>query len=198
MARRVPPDRGPGSNQFGDKPPRRGGSVPSENVESLRAQARRATRTSVDEHIVAHAIERVQPMVTLVNRTLEQNQRDLASADRDLAEGNPRRAFQTAYDLAQQAIEAHMNANGLRTTSGEGSHRVVVEYAFERLAALVGEEVLNRYEQMRRLRHGLRYPFSANTLDAGPREAATAITTARTLHDAVLRWWIQRQPKRST
>lgn len=152
---------------------------------------------SVEERIVAHAIERVPPKVGLVNRTLEQNQRDLASAERDLADGNPRRAFQTAYDLAQQAIEAHMNANGLRAASGEGSHRVVVEYAFERLATLVDEETLSRYEQMRVLRHGLRYPFSPNTLDAGPREATTAIATARSVHEAVLRWWVERQPKRS-
>lgn len=147
--------RGPGSNQYGDKPPRQGIGVPpgSATSASLRAQADRAARehASVQEYLVRRALERVAPNVGVINRTLEQGQRDLGSAERDVAEGNHRRAFQTAYDLTQQAVEAHMNANGLRATSGEGSHKVVVDYAVERMCDIIDERVLLKYEQMRRL-----------------------------------------------
>ena len=76
---------------------------------------------------------------------------------------NLKGAVVNAYDAARNAIEAHMNANGLRVENSIGSHKTVLAYADERRPAdLDGGDVV-RLDQLRELQHSAEYPMSRSS-----------------------------------
>ena len=103
---------------------------------------------SVADLVARRRIEKVAPNPRACAEWINDARRHLASAAA-LADTDPRLAYAAVHDAARKAITAHMNANGLRPASGDGSHRAVIAYARERMAAVVDAETLDMVDQLR-------------------------------------------------
>lgn len=102
------------------------------------------------------------------------------------------------HDATRKAITAHMNANGLRRASGDGSHRAVVAYARERMTSIVDDETLDMVDQLREGRRVAEYGEEPS-VRIGPKEVAAAITIATTIVEAVATSLAkQRRPRKAS
>lgn len=54
------------------------------------------------------------------------------------------------HDAIRKAVTAHMAAAGLRARSGEGAHRIVLDYARHQLATVLNVQLLADAELIRR------------------------------------------------
>lgn len=141
-----------------------------------------ARRDSVSDLVAPRRIEKVATNPRACVEWINDARRHLASAG-VLAEADPRLAYAAVHDAARKAITAHMNANGLRPKSGEGSHRAVVAYARERMAPAVDEETLEMVDMLRENRRIAEYGEEPSAR-IGPAEVRAAIGVAREIVDA--------------
>jgi len=137
----------------------------------------------VADLVARRRIEKVAPNPRACAEWINDARRHVASAA-TLADTDPRLAYAAVHDAARKAITAHMNANGLRPASGEGSHRAVIAYARERMTSLVDEETLDMVDQLREGRRVAEYGEEPS-IRIGPKEVAAAITISATVVEAV-------------
>jgi hypothetical protein len=138
---------------------------------------------SVADLIARRRIDTVTPNPRASAEWINDARRHLASAEL-LVETDPRLAYAAAHDAARKAITAHMNLNGLRPASGDGSHRAVVGYARERMASMVSADTREALDE---LREGRRVAESGEepSVRIGPAEVRAAIEVASAVVDAV-------------
>jgi hypothetical protein len=149
---------------------------------------------SVADLIARRRIEKVTPNPRACAEWISDARRHLKSAD-TLTDTDPRLAYAAVHDAARKAITAHMNANGLRPASGEGSHRVVIAYARERMSSLVDEETLDMIDQLREGRRVAECGEEPN-VRIGPKEVAAAIRVSIAIVEAVATTLTQVRPRK--
>jgi hypothetical protein len=152
-----------------------------------------AQRDGVADLIAQRRIEAVRPNPRACAEWINDARRHLASA-KLLADSDPRLAYAAVHDAARKAITAHMNANGLRPASGDGSHRAVVAYALERMVGLTDTETLEAIDQLREGRRVAEYGEEPS-IRIGPKEVQAAIAVASSVVEAVARSLVSRRPQ---
>lgn len=130
-------------------------------------------RDQIDDLIAAQKVTRLDGASAGVNDHMSRANQQLRSA-RLLLEPDPVTAYVVAYDAARHAAVALLAEQDLRA-SVQGGH-VAVSRAIQ--AQFGG--VFSSYDRLRRRRHELDYPLSAEDF-ADATEAATAIATAATI-----------------
>lgn len=153
------------------------------------SEARREPQTeSVDDLIAQRRIERVPPNRAAIRDWVNDANRHLRSAE-TLADSDPRLAYAACHDAVRKALTAHMSANGLRPRAGEGAHVTVIAYGRERLQGLIGDDVLDELDTLRRVRRIAEYGEApSSSVDA--QEVRAAIPVARTTVDAIQGWFV--------
>jgi hypothetical protein len=143
----------------------------------------------VAEMVAGRKLLRLQPSPTFVNGRLKQAADNVDSA-RLLCQSNPRAAVTIAYDAIRFAVDAHMQANGLRVANEPGAHRASVRYCRARMSHLIAAGDLDDYEVLRDVRNRIEYPEpgTRNALTPGDAEEITA--AAERIVRAVATWWI--------
>ena len=145
----------------------------------------------IAELLAARKLLRVQPSVAFVNGRLKQAADNVDSA-KSLTATNPRAAVTIAYDAIRFAVDAHMQANGLRVANEPGAHRASVSYSRQRMNDLVADADLDDYEALREVRNAIEYP-EPGTRNVLTEDDATEIAgAAERVVVAATRWWIQR------
>lgn len=126
-------------------------------------------RMSYEELLNKGLIKRFKPSPSQVKNRIELAQRDIKSAkvmmasDRDWA-------FAMAYNAILQATRALMFAKGFRPGTGEGRHKVAVQFA----EITLGEKFHNEiyiFDKMRSKRHRVIYDVSGIISQKEAREA---------------------------
>ena len=122
--------------------------------------------------------------------------RHIASA-RSLADTDPTLALSACHDAIRKAITGHMVANGCRPKSGDGAHRVVLEYGEHELADVVEADDLDAADSIRRDRATAEYgDFASRQLDA-PR-VRWAADIAERIVSAIARALAAKPPRKRT
>lgn len=142
-----------------------------------------STRT-ITEMVTSHDLEKVTPSRRYELELLNLAGEKIAAAQQIL-QVSPSLALTGAYDAARHAVDAHMNANGVRARSGEGSHRVRVDYAHQAMTGLVSDDLLRDYAAARQIRHEAEYPSPNRPVTIRQPDAERTIELAKTLHSAV-------------
>lgn len=106
-------------------------------------------------------LDRIQPNMAAAGERVNDARRHVRSA-RLIAADDPTLAIAACHDAIRKAITAHMAAAGLRPRAGEGAHRVVLEYARQRLAAVITADDLTDADDIRRDRALAEYGDFAN------------------------------------
>lgn len=121
----------------------------------------------LNEALATRDLERVQPNMGAAGDRINDARRHVRSA-RMLASEDPTLAIAACHDAIRKALTAHMTAAGLRPRSGEGAHRIVLQYARHRLAEVITAADLTEAEDIRRDRAVAEYgDFATRQLDAG-------------------------------
>jgi hypothetical protein len=133
----------------------------------------------------------VRPSHAFVIGRLKQATQNVDSS-KLLAESNPRASVTIAYDAIRFAVDAHMQASGLRVANLPGAHRTSVAYSRSRMGALLEASDLDDYEALREVRNAIEYPEPGvrNTLSAD--DAKSIAAAADRVVIAVTSWWIER------
>lgn len=93
--------------------------------------------------------------------------RAVVLAARTITEVSSTLAIAGCHDAARKAITAHMVAGGYRPRKGEGTHRIVLEYARVVLAEVLTEADLDALDGLRRDRAAAEYgDFAQRRFDA--------------------------------
>jgi hypothetical protein len=129
-------------------------------------------------------LRKITPRPQFQQRLLNQAGETIAGAAK-IVDLSPSYAFTGAYDAARHCIDAWLNHNSLRAESGDGAHRVRVQYAQLAMGGLLSEQDLAQYSQARRMRHQAEYPEPDKPNAVGAREARAMIELAKRLHRAV-------------
>lgn len=122
-------------------------------------------------------VERVSADADAAVRLVDQARRHFASAGAKGVDGES--AFGLCYQAALKAMIATLTADGVRVSSGAGSHIVVLREARRRLA--VDAATFDRVDLMRRTRHAIFYDadeVTAAELNAARRDARTLVDAA--------------------
>jgi hypothetical protein len=144
---------------------------------------------AVAELLACRKLLRLQPSPAFVNGRLKQAADNVDSA-KLLCSSNPRAAVTIAYDAIRFAVDAHMQANGLRAANEPGAHRASVRYSRARMSDLVAAGDLDDYEVLRDVRNQIEYP-EPGTRNALTRDDASEIASAaERIVRAVATWWI--------
>lgn len=98
------------------------------------------------EALATRDLERVQPNMGAAGDRVNDARRHVRSARR-LASDDPTLAIAACHDAIRKALTAHMAAAGLRPRSGEGAHRIVLNYARNCLAEVITGEDLTEAER---------------------------------------------------
>lgn len=118
------------------------------------------------EAIATRDLERVRPNMGAAGERVNDARRHIRSA-RLLAEDDTTLAMAACHDAIRKALSGHMAANGLRARSGEGAHRVTLDYARSQLADVITEEDLVEANEIRRDRALAEYgDFASKQLNA--------------------------------
>lgn len=133
----------------------------------------------------------MQASSAYVNSRLKQAADNVDSANL-LAATNPRAAVTLAYDAIRFAVDAHLQANGLRVANEPGAHRVSVAYSRARLSGLVTEADLDEYEALREVRNAIEYPEAGTRNVLTTDEATQVAAAAERIAVSITRWWIDR------
>lgn len=112
--------------------------------------------TWLTEAIATRDLERVRPNMPAGGDRINQARHHIHSA-RLIAEGDSTLAIAACHDAIRKAIAAHMAAVGLRVRSGEGAHRITLEYARHELADVIANDDLVEAEDIRRDRATAEY-----------------------------------------
>lgn len=144
----------------------------------------------IGELLATRKLLRVQPSAPFVNGRLKQAAENVDSA-KLLTSTNPRAAITIAYDAIRFAVDAHLQANGLRVANEPGAHRVSVTYSRERMYDLVTDADLDDYEALREVRNAIEYPDPGTRNVLTENDATEIAAAAERVVIAVTRWWIQ-------
>jgi hypothetical protein len=175
------PENTPGGGTFG---PDRGGPVPPQPVRARRATSSGRAVGSIEEMVVTAKLERARPDPRHQRSLLNLAGENIAGAQRAI-EVSPSLALTGAYDAVRHCVDAHLNANGLRAKSGDGSHRSRVEYARAAMSGIVSEADIEMYQAARQVRHEAEYPSPERPLHLLPTDAQQMLGLAVTFHKAM-------------
>lgn len=113
------------------------------------------------EALATRDLDRIQANMAAAGERVNDARRHIRSA-RLIADEDPTLAIAACHDAIRKAITAHMAAAGLRPRSGEGAHRLVLEYARQRLADAITADDLTEADDIRRDRALAEYGDFAN------------------------------------
>jgi hypothetical protein len=120
----------------------------------------------ITEALATRDLDRIQPNMAAAGDRINDARRHVRSA-RLLASEDPTLAIAACHDAIRKAFTAHMAAAGLRPRSGEGAHRIVLQYARHRLAEVITGADLTEAEDIRRDRAIAEYgDFATRQIDA--------------------------------
>ena len=138
------------------------------------------TSAWLNEAIVTGRIDRVTANMAAAGERINDARRHIASA-RSLADTDATLAPSACHDAIRKAITGHMVANGCRPKSGDGAHRVVLEYASNELSAVVSADDIEAADSIRRDRATAEYgDFASRQVDANRvRWAAAAMSRTK-------------------
>jgi hypothetical protein len=176
MAESTPKGRGPASG--------RGGSGAPEPARARHATSPGRGVASIEEMLVTAKLERARPDPYYQRSLLNLAGENIAGAQRAI-EVSPSLALTGAYDAVRHCVDAHLNANGLRAKSGDGSHRSRVEYARVAMSSIVSEADLEKYQTARQVRREAEYPSPERPLHLLPADAEQMLGLAVTFYKAV-------------
>lgn len=94
-------------------------------------------------------LERLKPNKGAAGERINDARRHVASA-RLLAGSDVTLGLAACHDAIRKAITAAMGASGYRARRGEGTHKIVLDYARHELAGIVAAEDLDDAERIRR------------------------------------------------
>ena len=114
------------------------------------------TSTWLNEAIVTGRIDRVTANMGAAGERINDARRHVASA-RSLADTDATLALSACHDAIRKAITGQMVASGCRPKSGDGAHRVVLEYCRHELSAVVSAEDVDAADSIRRDRATAEY-----------------------------------------
>jgi hypothetical protein len=143
----------------------------------------------INELLAEQRIVREAANASFVDARLKQAHDNVASAEL-VNRSNALASTTLAYDAMRFAVDAHMQAHGLRIASRPGAHRAAVIYARERMSDLVDEKDLDSYEALREVRNRIEYPNPGARNTVTTADSDEIVRAARRLADAVIRWWI--------
>jgi hypothetical protein len=144
----------------------------------------------ITELLAERRVERVAANPGFVNARLKQASDNVESA-KLLRASNARAAVTIAYDAMRFAVDAHMQANGLRVANAPGAHRASVTYARTRMADLLEERDLDDYEALRTVRNRIEYPDSGTRSGVTTAEAEEIAACSERIVVATTRWWVR-------
>src|SRR6266699_1668046 len=101
------------------------------------------------EMIATRDLDRVKPNMAAAGERISDARRHVRSA-RLLASEDPTLAMAACHDAIRKAFTGHMAVAGLRPRSGEGAHRLVLEYARHELADVIPADDIDDAEGIRR------------------------------------------------
>lgn len=118
------------------------------------------------EALATRDLEKLKPSMAAAGDRVNDARRHVSSA-RALADDDPTLGVAACHDAIRKAVTGHMRAAGFRPRSGEGAHRIVLDYARHRLAAVIEEEDLRDAEAIRKDRGLAEYgEFASTRIDA--------------------------------
>lgn len=120
------------------------------------------------EALATRDLEKLKPSMAAAGDRVNDARRHVRSA-RGLADDDPTLGIAACHDAIRKAITGHMRAAGYRPRSGEGAHRIVLDYAHHLLGGVVEQDDLRDTEAIRKDR-GLAVATMARY---GPRRART-------------------------
>lgn len=124
------------------------------------------------EALATRDLDRIRPSMSAAGERINEARRHIRSA-RVVAPDDPTLAIAACHDAVRKAITAHMVAGGLRPRSGDGSHRLVLEYARHVLSGILAAADLRDAEDLRRDRALAEYGnFATSRFGAVQVEAA--------------------------
>lgn len=133
--------------------------------------------TSLDDLLKEGRIESVEADVAVAKDKLEEAKRHLASAAA-IADDDPEGAYSLVYDAARKAVDAHMLANGYRTSKSKlGAHEATARY----VEAVIGGKYwsdASAFNRMRKQRNRTEYRnwhISSSTLETDSAHAARIV-----------------------
>jgi len=119
-------------------------------------------------------LERVPKNMGAAGERINDARKHVRSA-RLLAEDDTTLAMAACHDATRKACVAHMTASGLRVRSGEGAHRIAIEYARHEIGVF-DEEDLVAIDDIRRDRALAEYgDFAARKLSSQQVRAAADV-----------------------
>jgi len=132
-------------------------------------------RVWLSEAIATRDLERVTANMAAAGDRINDARRHVRSA-RALADDDTPLATAACHDAIRKAITAHMLANGLRPRGGEGSHRIVLEYARTQLGDVIDEDDLEEAREIRQDRALAEYgDFPTRQLNSAHVRAAAQV-----------------------
>jgi hypothetical protein len=134
--------------------------------------------------LVTAKLERARPDLRYQRALLNLAGENIAGAQRAV-EVSPSLALTGAYDAVRHCVDAHLNANGLRAKSGDGSHRSRVEYARVAMSTIVSHADIDKYQTARQIRHEVEYPRPERPVHLLPADAQQMLVLATTFHKAM-------------
>ena len=154
------------------------------------------TSAWLNEAIVTGRIDQVTANMGAAGERINDARRHIASA-RSLADTDPTLALSACHDAIRKAITGHMVANGCRPKSGDGAHRLVLEYATNELADVVDEDDLAAADSIRRDRATAEYgDFASRQVDAN--RVRWAADIAEHIVNAVAEALASRSPRKKS
>jgi len=143
------------------------------------------------EALVTRDLQRVKPNMAAGGERINDARRHLRSAVL-LREDDTTLALAGCHDAIRKAITAHLVATGLRARSGDGAHRLILDYARNELKGALDPADLDGADQIRRDRAVAEYgDFAAQKIDAARVDWAVAI--AERIVDGVARELAERR-----
>lgn len=125
-----------------------------------------AARRWLSEAIATRDLQRLTPSMAAAGDRISDARRHVRSA-RTLADDDRTLAVSACHDAIRKAITAHMAALGYRPRSGDGAHRIVLDYARHELAAVLSASQLDDADAIRRDRAVAEYgDFASSHIDS--------------------------------
>ena len=134
-------------------------------------------RTEIDMLIADGELQRVPPNREHADQLLVQSRKDLASAEL-LLDANPKRAYESLYDVARMALTAVLENEGLRPTS-RGGHIAPYSAVIAQLDPPISA-IMRPFDRMRRTRNRSEYP-SFTTPDVTPDNVRADLPVAESI-----------------
>jgi hypothetical protein len=144
----------------------------------------------VDELLAEWKLTHVTASRSFVGGRLKQAAENVDSAKLIVA-SNSRAAVTLVYDAIRFAVDAHMQAGGLRVANTPGAHRASVIYSRARLTELVDASDLDTYEALREVRNQIEYPETDTRNAVDVEDAAEVVATGERIVVAITSWWVR-------